>query len=108
MDEKKVLEELKHLFKIISYHDKLYYVDDNPSISDSEYDKLRQRNLELEKKYPHLILENSPSKKVGSNLSSKFSKIQHLVPMLSLGNVFTKLEVQEFIDLLSEIQKELD
>jgi len=98
MDEKKVLEELKHLFKIISYHDKLYYVDDNPSISDSEYDKLRQRNLELEKKYPHLILENSPSKKVGSNLSSKFSKIQHLVPMLSLGNVFTKLEVQEFID----------
>jgi len=98
MDENKALEELKHLTKIISYHDKLYYMDDNPSISDSEYDKLRQRNLKLEKEYPHLILENSPSKQVGSKLASKFSKIQHLVPMLSLGNAFTKLEVQEFID----------
>ena len=98
MDDNKVLEELRHLSKIISYHDKLYYMDDNPSISDSEYDKLRQRNLELEKEYPHLIIEKSPSKKVGSKLLSKFSKIEHLVPMLSLGNAFTKLEVQEFID----------
>ena len=73
-------------------------MEDAPSISDAEYDKLRIRNSELERQYPDLIRENSPSKRVGSKITSKFTKVNHKVPMLSLGNTFSKEDVQAFID----------
>ena len=105
MEDNIIIEELKYLAEKIEYHDKLYYMDDAPAISDAEYDKLRERNLDLEKKYPHLIRENSPSKRVGSKILSKFKKVDHLVPMLSLGNTFSKNEVQDFIGKIRRFLK---
>jgi len=98
MKKQNILEELETLAKKIEYYDRLYYMEDSPSISDAEYDKLRLRNAELEKQYPDLIRENSPSRRVGSEITSKFSKVNHKIPMLSLGNTFSKDDVQAFID----------
>ena len=98
MKKKSIIEELKNLADKIEYYDKLYYMEDAPSISDAEYDKLRIRNSELERQYPDLIRENSPSKRVGSKITSKFTKVNHKVPMLSLGNTFSKEDVEAFID----------
>lgn len=98
MKKQNILEELETLAKKIEYYDRLYYMEDSPSISDAEYDKLRLRNAELEKQYPDLIRENSPSRRVGSKITSKFSKVEHKIPMLSLGNAFSKDDVQAFID----------
>ena len=98
MNKKSIIEELKNLADKIEYYDKLYYMEDSPSISDAEYDRLRLRNSELERQYPDLIRENSPSKRVGSKITSKFTKVNHKVPMLSLGNTFSKEDVQAFID----------
>ncbi len=87
---------LIELAKQIDMHNKAYYQDDNPLISDSEYDELFNYNLAIETKFPNLILKNSPSKKVGSKLLKKFPKIKHLVSMLSLSNAFDDDEVIAF------------
>ena len=90
MEKEEVIKKLKRLAEQIEYHNNLYYNNDSPEISDAEYDNLRIKNMELEKQFPNLVLPNSPSKKVGAQLNSSFKKVQHLVPMLSLGNTFTK------------------
>ena len=98
MEKEEVIKKLKRLAEQIEYHNNLYYNYDSPEISDAEYDNLRIVNSELEKKFPNLVLPNSPSKKVGSVLNSSFKKVQHLVPMLSLGNTFTKQDVENYIN----------
>jgi DNA ligase (NAD+) len=98
MDKEEVIQKLKRLASLIEYHDNLYYNNDDPEISDSEYDKIKFQNLELESKFPSLILANSPSKRVGAELTSSFKKIKHSVPMLSLGNAFTKNDVGDYLD----------
>ena len=98
MEKEEVIKKLKKLAKQIEYHNNLYYNNDSPVISDAEYDELRIANSELEKKFPNLVLPNSPSKKVGAELNSSFKKVQHLVPMLSLGNTFTKQDVENYIN----------
>ncbi|MAW58462.1 MAG: DNA ligase (NAD(+)) LigA, partial [Alphaproteobacteria bacterium] len=95
MEEDEVTSKLKKLARLIEYHNNLYYNEDNPEISDADYDNLRIENIELEKKFPDLVLLNSPTKKVGAELTSAFKKVQHSVPMLSLGNTFTKDDVQD-------------
>jgi DNA ligase (NAD+) len=90
--------ELKALAEEIEYHNRLYYALDAPEISDAEYDALFLRNIAIEKKFPHLVLPNSPSKKVGHAVSSKFNKIEHSKPMLSLANAFSEDELLGFID----------
>ncbi|MDV7340025.1 NAD-dependent DNA ligase LigA [Terasakiella sp. A23] len=90
--------ELKALAKEIHEHDKRYYQNDAPTISDGEYDALRLRNTALEEKFPHLKRKDSPSEKVGAAVQSGFSKITHAVPMLSLGNAFNEEDVQDFQD----------
>jgi DNA ligase (NAD+) len=87
----------KELATQIFQHDKKYYADDAPEISDADYDKLRQELLNLEKQYPELETEASPSQKVGVKPSKGFGKIKHAVPMLSLGNVFTEEELEDFL-----------
>ena len=96
MKKQNILEELETLAKKIEYYDRLYYMEDSPSISDAEYDKLRLRNAELEKQYPDLIRENSPSRRVGSKITSKFSKVEHKIPMLSLSNAFDEDDLINF------------
>ena len=97
-EEKKVLLRLKQITKKIYYHNKLYHEKNRPEISDSKFDELIKENNLLEKKYPHLILFNSPNKITGGSTSKKFSKFTHKMPMLSLANAFNNEELKEFTD----------
>ncbi len=85
------------LGEAIAAHDRAYYQEDAPKVSDAEYDALRRRYVELEAQFPELADENSLSKKVGASPSEKFAKITHAVPMLSLGNIFSDEELFEFV-----------
>ncbi|CCJ06244.1 NAD-dependent DNA ligase LigA [Methylocystis sp. SC2] len=81
----------------IAAHDRRYYQEDAPSVSDADYDALRRRYEELEKAFPELATAQSLTKTVGAKPSEKFAKVKHAVPMLSLGNVFSDEEVLEFV-----------
>lgn len=98
LTEEKAKEELESLAKLIAYHDQLYYLEDQPEISDAEYDVLRQRNAEIEKHFPHLIREDSPSLRVGVPVLGPFRKVHHGKPMLSLDNGFEDQDVYDFAD----------
>jgi len=90
--------ELKRLAEEIRQHDIHYYQKDAPVISDAEYDALRLRNDEIEKRFPDLVRPDSPSKHVGAAPSSKFIKVTHNQPMLSLANAFTAEDVSDFLE----------
>jgi DNA ligase (NAD+) len=98
--ESLTLEEAKEehdaLVAEISRHDRLYYQEDQPEISDADYDALRLRMEALEARFPSLITAESPTQKVGAAPSEKFAKVRHAVRMLSLGNVFTDEDVEDF------------
>lgn len=85
------------LVKEIETADKAYYQEDAPRLSDAEYDKLRAELLEIEKKYPDLVTDQSPSQKVGAAPREGFKKVKHAVPMLSLSNVFSEEDVEDFL-----------
>lgn len=95
--DKEAKTELEWLAKEISRLDVAYHQNDSPIIDDAAYDLLRKRNLVLEAAFPHLILENSPSSKIGSTPSGRFDKIKHAVPMLSLDNAFDDNDVSDFL-----------
>lgn len=97
LSEEQAAAELALLAKSIADHDFRYNTQDAPTISDAEYDALRRRNQAIEQRFPHLIREDSPSLKVGAEVSEKFSKITHNVPMLSLDNAFSDEDVGEFV-----------
>jgi DNA ligase (NAD+) len=80
----------------IAGHDKRYHGEDAPVISDADYDALRRRYTALEQKFPSLVDADSQNKRVGSAPSEKFAKVRHVVPMLSLGNIFDEEEASEF------------
>ncbi len=88
--------EHARLEKEIAAHDRRYYGEDAPTVSDAEYDALRRRYEALEAAYPELLTPESLTKKVGAAPAEKFAKIRHRVPMLSLGNIFAGEEVAEF------------
>ena len=96
--QKKIIEKnyLEKIDKIKKY-DKAYFDDDNPIISDLDYDNIKQEIIDLEKKYKYLKSKNSPSLKVGYKPSDKFKKIEHTVPMLSLSNAFSQENIKDFI-----------
>jgi DNA ligase (NAD+) len=89
--------ELAKLAEEIHAHDRAYYVQDAPTISDADYDALRQRNSAIEARFPHLVRADSPSLKVGAAPAEAFAKVEHRRPMLSLSNVFSTEEVQDFL-----------
>jgi DNA ligase (NAD+) len=98
LTEAQAKAELKRLAAEIGEHDARYYQEDAPSISDAAYDALRRRNEEIEARFPDLVRLDSPSRKVGAQPASKFAKVRHAVPMLSLGNAFADEEVSEFVE----------
>ena len=96
LSEKDAAQELVRLAAEMAEHDKRYHQDDAPIISDAEYDALKSRNSAIEALFPDLVREDSPSNKVGAAPSAGYTKVKHSVPMLSLGNVFSGDEVQDF------------
>lgn len=95
--ENEAKQQLEYLAKEIEKANIAYYQNDDPYIDDAQYDKLRHLNDALEAKFPHLIREDSPSKKVGAKVKSDFKKVELQVPMLSLADIFNEAEVHEFI-----------
>ena len=92
----RLLAEYASLKEQIERHNRLYYVEDRPEISDAEYDRLFDRLLEIEKHNPELVTPDSPSQRVGAKPSKKFESVRHRVPMLSLQKVTTVEEFTEF------------
>ncbi|MTJ82072.1 MAG: NAD-dependent DNA ligase LigA [Telmatospirillum sp.] len=88
--------ELAGLAAEIASHDRAYYQADAPSITDADYDALRQRNAAIEARFPELVRADSPSRRVGAAPSEGFGKVRHARPMLSLDNAFTDEDVREF------------
>ena len=98
MDIQEVKKELAQLRRTIRHHNVRYYNDDNPEISDYEYDQLMLRLKALEREYPELITENSPTQKVGGTAKrTAGTLVRHDVPMLSLQDVFSHEEIEAFV-----------
>ena len=97
LSEDEARAEHRRLAGEIDRHDKAYYQDDAPKISDAVYDSLRRRLEEIEARFPSLVDLLSPTQRVGSAPSGKFGEITHAVPMLSLGNAFSDEDVSDFI-----------
>lgn len=93
MEIQKQIDELR---REIEYHNKLYYVDDAPVISDFDYDMLMQRLIKLEEEHPELITTDSPTQRVGGAALSQFTQVQHQVPLESLSDVFSFDELKAF------------
>jgi DNA ligase (NAD+) len=96
LTEAEAVDELTRLADEIAAHDIRYHQQDDPTISDADYDALKQRNAAIEARFPHLIRENSPSLRVGAARSEQFSPVEHGVPMLSLDNAFSDEDTAEF------------
>ncbi|WP_369059362.1 NAD-dependent DNA ligase LigA [Caulobacter sp. 73W] len=97
LTEAEAADELTQLADTLAAHDIAYYQDEEPTVSDAEYDELRRRNTALEQAFPHLVRDNSPSMRVGAARAAAFSPVQHGVPMLSLDNAFSDEEVADFV-----------
>ncbi|MFA6219230.1 MAG: NAD-dependent DNA ligase LigA [Erythrobacter sp.] len=96
--EAEAANELMRLAKQIAYHDRLYHAEDTPEISDPEYDALVRRNAALEAAFPHLVREDSPSRRIGHAIAaSPLGKVTHEVRMMSLDNAFSAEEVAEWV-----------
>ncbi len=89
-------ERILELRRLIEYHNRMYYVLDQPEVTDAEYDALFRELVELEALYPELVTPDSPTQRVGGPPSDAFAKVTHRVPMLSLNNAFERDEVREF------------
>ncbi|MDY7038407.1 MAG: NAD-dependent DNA ligase LigA, partial [Thermodesulfobacteriota bacterium] len=95
-----IIKEFANLRERIWYHNRRYYVLDDPEITDAEYDRLFQRLLALEKEYPHLITPDSPSQRVGAEPRDVFTRVPHSQPMLSLENAFNDKDIRDFHERL--------
>jgi DNA ligase (NAD+) len=102
MTEQQAVKTVSELREKLNKWADEYYTYDSPSVEDSVYDATYQQLVELETKYPQLITQDSPTQKVGDHTLPGFSKVQHEIPMLSLGDVFSTNELAEFVDRLAE------
>ena len=92
------IRRMSELVDLLEYHTRKYYVDNSPEISDFEFDALLRELQELENTYPDMASPNSPTKRVGSDLTSEFTSAEHRFPMLSLSNTYSSEELGEWID----------
>jgi len=101
-------ERIEKLIKLLNYYNYKYYVENNPVISDYEYDKLYHELLELEKKYPQFVKPYSPTQRVGGQPLKEFKTVQHKTPMLSIDNTYSSDELVEFdkrIKRMADVEK---
>ena len=93
----KVIEKrMNELIEIINKASIEYYTNDNPSITDQEYDDFYHELEKIEREHPELVREDSPTKRVGGKVIDEFSKVNHEIPMMSLGDIFSEDEIREF------------
>lgn len=97
-----VVAQMRQLIQILAKHNHAYYVMDQPTIADSEYDQLFHQLKALEEQHPNLVQPDTPTHKVGGKALSKFENITHAVPMLSLGNVFNQEDLYAFARRVEE------
>lgn len=96
MDKAKAAREIAHLCTEIERHNRLYYLEAKPEISDFEFDRLLERLIALEREFPELLTPDSPSQRVGGGITREFPTVVHREPMLSLSNTYSLGEVGEF------------
>ena len=89
-------EQVRALREEIRYHNRQYYVLDDPKIPDAEYDHLVRKLQQLEASRPELITPDSPTQRVGAEPLGAFAEVEHQIPMLSLDNAFSEAELREF------------
>ncbi len=97
VEKNKILKQFKAKIKDLKKHNKFYYIDDNPKLTDAEYDSLKSDIYELEKEHEFLKNLNVTKNIIGSKPSNKFKKIKHMLPMLSLSNAFNQQDMEDFI-----------
>tara|TARA_B100001059_G_scaffold223879_1_gene249356 strand:+ start:524 stop:2557 length:2034 start_codon:yes stop_codon:yes gene_type:complete len=105
VEKSKIIEDYLKKIQQIKKHNKFYYVNDKPVISDSNYDTLKKEIIDLEKKYNFLEKFGSINKIIGSPPSKKFKKIKHLQPMLSLSNAFDSKDMESFLKKINNFLK---
>ncbi|MGZ6176608.1 MAG: NAD-dependent DNA ligase LigA, partial [Candidatus Binataceae bacterium] len=105
LTEKQAKAEHARLHAEISEHDKRYYADDAPTVTDAEYDALRKRYGEIERRFPDLRTLDSLTLKVGVAPTGRFPKVRHAVPMLSLDNAFSEEDVTKFVERIRRFLK---
>lgn len=98
-----IKEEIFKLVALLNKYSYDYYVEDNPQISDTEYDTLYKQLEKLEQEYPEFILDNSPTQRVGDRVLDEFEKVIHKVPMLSLSNTFSIEDLRDFDSRISKL-----
>ena len=96
MDKKEAKEKIEQLVEQLNRYAYEYYVLDTPTVPDAVYDQKFQQLLELEERFPDLVLDHSPTQRVGDEPLDAFEKVEHTVPMLSLGNAFDETELRDF------------
>ena len=96
MDRQTVEKKVDELRSLLNQYGKEYYVLDQPSVPDSEYDRLLQELIDLEEAFPDLIKSDSPTQRVGGQVLDMFHKVTHDIPMLSLGNAFNEEDLRDF------------
>jgi DNA ligase (NAD+) len=96
MDKAAAIKRIKELRDLINYHNDRYYQQDDPEISDAEYDHLMKELIELEGRLPEIDVSDSPSQRVGAAPLAKFVTVSHLTPMLSLANAFSDQDILDF------------
>ncbi|MBQ8720264.1 MAG: NAD-dependent DNA ligase LigA [Clostridia bacterium] len=108
MEKREAKARMEYLAKTLEYNSKLYYENDAPEISDYEYDALFRELVTLEEEHPDLASPTSPTKRVGGRALDKFEKLEHKVKMGSLTDVFSKEELRDFTDRMSEALGEVE
>jgi len=103
LSRKQAEQKIRKLREEIKYHEKKYYVDIDPQISDYEFDLLVKNLKELEERFPELITPDSPTQRVGEQPISGFSSVEHSLPMLSLDNCYSYEELEEFEERIHKI-----
>ena len=105
MDLTEIIAEYERLCRIAEEHNFNYYVLDNPTIEDDEYDALMRQIKQIEAEYPDIVTENSPTRHVGGYALNTFEKVAHTVQMGSLQDVFSKEELYDFNKRVTEVHK---